>query len=81
MNNIIAFIRNAVETATILPACQGAVEVHVQDVEEVAMVLKCIADAIYEYDTEDIQITLNQKKGIVYIDPIDREEDDDDEKC
>lgn len=81
MNNIINALKNQIEGVEIVPACQGAFEIHLPDKDTMHIVFQVISDIMWEFGIyEDMQITTNQGKGVVYVDPIDRDEYDDDEE-
>ena len=75
-------ILNFCEDATVTSCCNGGILVTVEDPANIPGVIATVADQLYEWDLDDVQITTNQAKGEVYIDPIDREEfeDDDDDR-
>lgn len=80
MKNIINHITNRIEGVEITLGIQGGVEIQLQDIEGVAAALSCIADMLYEYDSdEDIQITTNLSRYSIYIEPLDREEFEDED--
>lgn len=84
MNDIITSIQNAVlnqlEGATVIPCNNGGIQVNVEDSQDIAAIL-CIAGEIMgDYGGEDIQITTNQKEFEVYIDPCEREDDEEEDE-
>lgn len=80
MNNVINALKNQIEGIEITPACQGAAIIRLPDKGMMDMVFRVISDVMWNYGLEeDIQITTNQSKGLVYIDPVDREEYDDED--
>lgn len=80
MDNIINALKNNIEGVEIVPACQGAIEIHLPEPDLMHIVFQTISDIMWEFGVrEDMQITTNQKKGIVYIDPIDPDEYDEED--
>lgn len=59
----------------IIPFNNGGIEVRVGEPDEVPGVLATVAEAMFNYNLEDLQITTDQYNCKVYIDEIDREED------
>lgn len=79
----IEMIQNAIlnfcEDAKIIPWNNGGIQVNVEDPTNIPGVIATVADVMYDYSLDDVQITTNQARCEVYIDICDREEDDDEE--
>lgn len=71
-NDILLFC----EDATITPFNNGGIRVEVEDPTNIPGILCRVAEVMYNYGLDDIQITTNQARCEVYIDICDREEDD-----
>ena len=69
-------ILNTCEDAKIIPWNNGGIQVTVEDPTNIPGIVARVADTMYEYDCDDVQITTNQNRCEVYIDICDREEDD-----
>ena len=74
MDKIIMMLENFIEGIEILPFNNGGIEVRLQDSDDVAAVLATVADAMHDWDVEDVQITTDQAGYKVYIDEVDRED-------
>ena len=72
-------ILNFCEDAKIIPWNNGGIQVNVEDPTNIPGVIATVADVMYDYNLDDIQITTNQARCEVYIDICDREEDDDED--
>lgn len=76
----IEMIQNAIlnfcEDAKIIPWNNGGIQVNVEDPTNIPGVIATVADVMYDYGCDDVQITTNQDRCEVYIDICDREEDD-----
>ena len=71
-------IQNAIincleDNAKVIPEGNGGLLVQVDDARDIARVLASIADLIWEYEIDDIQITTNFLKQEVFIDIIERD--------
>lgn len=75
MKEIIKYLKNYLEGVEIVPWNNGGIQVNVEDPTDIPAVLTTVADAMSDYDLDDIQITTNLSKCEVYIDEIEREED------
>lgn len=73
-------ILNFCEDAKIVPCNNGGIQVTVEDPTNIPGILSTVADVMYDYSLDDVQITTNQAKCEVYIDEIDREEFEDDDE-
>lgn len=77
----IKMIQNAIlnfcDGVTITPWNNGGIQVNVDDAQNIAGVIATVADVMYDYGCNDVQITTNQAKYEVYIDEIEREEFED----
>lgn len=71
-------ILNTCEYAKIVPCNNGGIQVKVEDSASIPGVISTIADVMYDYDLNDVQITTNQARCEVYVDEIDRGEFEDD---
>ena len=80
MEEIIERLKSFIEGVEILPCNNGGIEVRVQDCADVPAVLSTVADAMYEDDADDVQITTDTANFKVFIDPVEREDDDDEEE-
>lgn len=80
IENIQNAILNQVEGAVVVPWNNGGIQVTVQDKMDCAIILEIVADLMYNYDCEDIQVTTNQARYEVYIDICDREDDDEEDE-
>lgn len=69
-------ILNFCEDAKIIPWNNGGIQVNVEDPTNIPGVIATVADVMYDYGCDDVQITTNQDRCEVYIDICDREEDD-----
>lgn len=80
----IEMIQNAIlnfcEDAKIIPCNNGGIQVNVEDPTNIPGILSTVADVMYDYSLDDVQITTNQARCEVYIDICDREEDDEEEE-
>lgn len=76
ISNIQNAVLNQIEGATVIPCNNGGIQINVQDTMDIAAVLACAADMMGDYGGDDIQITTNQKRFEVYIDEIEREDDE-----
>lgn len=74
-NDILLFC----EDAKIIPSNNGGIRVEVEDPTNIPGILYRVAEVMYNYGIDDIQITTNQARCEVYIDVCDREEDDSEE--
>ena len=74
-NDILLFC----EDAKIIPFNNGGIQVKVEDPTNIPGILYRVAEVMYNYGIDDIQITTNQAKCEVYIDVCNREEDDSEE--
>ena len=67
------------ENTKIIPCDNGGIQVSVEDPDDIPGVLSAIADVMFDYSLDDVQITTNQDKCEVYITEIDREGEDEEE--
>lgn len=74
MDEIINYIQDMVEGVEILPCNNGGVQIVLEDVYNIPGVISAIADAIYNWGIEDIQITINSDLNSVFLDECEREE-------
>lgn len=81
MENIIIAL-SSLEGVKVIELTQGAVEIHLQSPKDMSSAFRVISKALTdpEDSPDDIQITTNFTRGIIYIDPFDREEYDDEEE-
>lgn len=81
ISNIQNAILNFCEDAKIVPWNNGGIQVTVEDAANIPGVLSTVAQVLYDYDCNDVQITTNQARFEVYIDEIDREDEREDPEC
>lgn len=74
-NDILLFC----EDATVTPCNNGGIRVDVEDPTNIPGILCRVAEVMYNYGIDDIQITTRQARCEVYIGVCDREEDDSEE--
>ena len=67
IKNIQNYILNWCETATITPTCNGGIQVNVEDEQELPAIISAVANALYEYQLEDVRIATNQAQKEIYI--------------
>ena len=69
-NDILLFC----EDATVTPCNNGGIRVEVEDPTNIPGILYRVAEVMYNYGLDDIQITTRQARCEVYINVCDREE-------
>ena len=74
-NDILLFC----EDATTAPCNNGGIQVEVEDPTNIPGILCRVAEVMYNYGLDDIQITTRRARCEVYINVCDREEDDSEE--
>ena len=76
MNNLVNMLKCVIDGVEILPCNNGGIEVRLDPEGEagVPAVLATVADAMQDYDLEDVQITTDQYNNKVYIDIVERED-------
>lgn len=75
MDKIVDRLESLIAGVNIYGFNNGGIVIELKFATDMPAVLSTIADTMGLYDIEDVQITTNQAKGIVYVCPIDREED------
>lgn len=68
-------IKMTIPGAKLLSVNNGDLEVRVEDEDEIGAVLAAVAEAYYDYDLGDVQITTSRDKLKVWIREIEEEED------
>lgn len=76
LDNLTAVLQNDLAEASIIPNCNGGIQINVQDEEEMAEVVAQLATIMFEYGFEDIQLATNKARKEVYIDIIGEDEDE-----
>lgn len=69
-------LTNFIEGIQIIPCCDGGIEVEVEDTADIPAVLSTVADVMYDHGCDDVTIVTRQPKYKVYINVLDREDDD-----